>query len=55
MKININDLPTRKDVLQWYLEMNSAGTPHTKEEINKAYIYNASTNSKRGEGFRKFQ
>ena len=35
MRININDLPTRKDVLQWYLEMNSSGTIHTEEEINK--------------------
>ena len=35
MKINVNDLPTRKDVLQWYLEMNSGGTIHTEEEINK--------------------
>jgi len=26
IKINVNDLPTRKDVLQWYVEMNSNGT-----------------------------
>jgi len=31
----INDLPDIKSVLQWYLEMNSGGTPHTKEELNK--------------------
>ncbi len=35
MKININDLPTRKDVLQWYIEHNSGGTVHTEEEINR--------------------
>ena len=35
MKINVNDLPTRKDVLQWYIEMNSSGTIHTEEEINR--------------------
>jgi len=35
IKININDLPTRKDVLTWYLEMNSMGTPHTQDEIFK--------------------
>ena len=35
MRINVNDLPTRKDVLQWYLEMNSNGTIHTEEEINR--------------------
>jgi len=35
MRININDLPTRKDVLQWYLQMNTGGTVHTEEEINR--------------------
>lgn len=32
---NVNDLPTRKEVLQWYLEMNIGGTPHTETELNK--------------------
>jgi uncharacterized protein with ParB-like and HNH nuclease domain len=35
MRINVNDLPTRKDVLTWYIEMNSGGTPHTDDEIAK--------------------
>jgi uncharacterized protein with ParB-like and HNH nuclease domain len=35
MKININNLKTRKEVLQWYLEMNSGGVVHTKEELDK--------------------
>lgn len=35
MKININDLQTKKEVLQWYIEMNENSTPHTKEEINR--------------------
>lgn len=35
IKININDLKTRKEVLQWYLEMNSGGTVHTDDELNK--------------------
>ena len=35
IKLNINDLKTKKEVLQWYLEMNSNGTPHSKEEIDK--------------------
>lgn len=35
MRINVNDLPTRKDVLQWYIEFNSGGTIHTEEEINR--------------------
>lgn len=30
-----NDLKTEKEVLQWYLEMNSGGTPHTDEELEK--------------------
>lgn len=33
--IRINDLKTRKEVLQWYLEINSGGTPHTEEEIKR--------------------
>lgn len=32
---NVNDLKTRAQVLQWYCEMNSGGTPHTKEELDK--------------------
>lgn len=32
----VNDLKTRADVLKWYLEMNTGGTPHTEEEIQKA-------------------
>lgn len=31
----INNLSTRAEVLQWYLELNTGGTPHTKEEIDK--------------------
>lgn len=31
----VNDLKTRKDVLNWYLEINTGGTPHTEEEIEK--------------------
>jgi uncharacterized protein with ParB-like and HNH nuclease domain len=33
--IYINDLPTRKDVLQWYIDLNSGGVVHTDEEIEK--------------------
>lgn len=35
MKINVNNLATKKEVLAWYLEMNEGGTPHTKEELHK--------------------
>lgn len=33
--IHVNNLETRKEVLQWYLEMNSNGRVHTPEELNK--------------------
>jgi hypothetical protein len=35
MEVNVNDLPKRADVLRWYCEFNSGGTPHTKDEIEK--------------------
>jgi len=33
--IHVNDLKTKEEVLTWYIEMNTGGTPHTKEEIAK--------------------
>ncbi len=33
--MNVNNLKTREEVLTWYLEMNSGGTPHTQEELQK--------------------
>lgn len=33
LRFNVNDLKTKKEVLQWYLEMNTGGTPHSQEEI----------------------
>lgn len=35
LSINVNDLKTRKEILKWYIEMNSGGTPHNLEEINR--------------------
>lgn len=35
IKLNINDLTSRKEVLQWYLEFNAGGTPHSNSEIQK--------------------
>ena len=32
---NVNDLQTKREVLVWYIEMNSAGTEHTSDEINR--------------------
>jgi len=33
LKININTLKTNKEVMEWYIDMNSGGTIHTEEEI----------------------
>lgn len=35
MNVHVNNLKTRREVLQWYIEMNAGGTPHTKEEIER--------------------
>lgn len=32
---NVNDLKTYKEVLQWYLDLNTGGVIHTDEEIEK--------------------
>ncbi len=31
----INDLPTRADVLQWYIQLNDGGVVHSSEEISR--------------------
>lgn len=33
--VHINDLKTRAEVLQWYIDLNAGGVAHTEEEINK--------------------
>lgn len=35
MRINVNCLQTKAQVLTWYLQMNAGGTPHTAEEIER--------------------
>lgn len=35
IRLNINDMKTKKDVLQWYIEMNSGGTVHADDEIER--------------------
>lgn len=35
MKVNINDLQTEREVLQFYVDFNSGGTPHSADEINR--------------------
>lgn len=35
LKLIVNNLKTEKEVLQWYIDMNVGGTPHTTEEIDR--------------------
>lgn len=35
LMFNVNNLQTKKEVLQWYIDMNTGGTPHTDEEIER--------------------
>jgi hypothetical protein len=35
VRFNVNALQTRAEVLNWYLQMNDGGTPHTAEEISR--------------------
>jgi hypothetical protein len=34
-RVHINDLKTRKEVLQWYLDLNDGGIAHTTAELDK--------------------
>jgi hypothetical protein len=34
-KWHVNDLQTRAEVLQWYVDLNTGGTLHTDEEIDR--------------------
>lgn len=35
IRVYQNHLTSRKKVLQWYVDMNAGGTPHTNEEIER--------------------
>lgn len=35
---NVNNMKTRKEILQWYIDFNSGGTVHTSEDINKVKL-----------------
>ena len=35
LKVGINDLETKAEVLSWYLAINATGTPHTPKEIER--------------------
>lgn len=35
VRVHINDLKSRREVLTWYIEINTGGTPHSEEEIRR--------------------
>lgn len=35
MRVHINDLKSRREVLQWYIDLNAGGTPHSDAEIDR--------------------
>lgn len=35
IRVHVNDLKTKEEVLRWYIEMNAGGTPHSEEEIER--------------------
>lgn len=35
LSVHVNNLDTRREVLQWYLDLNDGGVAHTSEEIQK--------------------
>lgn len=37
-RVHVNNLQSRAEVLQWYLEMNAGGVVHTKEELDKVRV-----------------
>jgi len=38
LKMHVNNLPTRAEVLEWYLQLNSGGVVHTEEELHKVRV-----------------
>jgi hypothetical protein len=38
LRIHINNLQTKQEVLQWYLDFNSGGIVHTEDELNKVRL-----------------
>lgn len=35
LNIYINHLESKREILEWYIAMNSGGTPHNKDEIDR--------------------
>lgn len=38
INFNINNMPNRKDILQWYIDSNTGGTVHSETEINRVKL-----------------
>ena len=32
---HVNYLKTRREVLEWYLQLNGGGTPHSQKELDR--------------------
>lgn len=48
LRFHINDLKSRSEVLNWYLEMNTGGTVHSKKEIDRVTnLYQEAINEER--------
>lgn len=49
LRVHVNDLKTYEEVLQWYIEMNAGGTPHTNAEIDRVqHLLQTEIASKKG-------
>lgn len=35
VNVHINHFEIHKEILEWYYSLNSGGTPHSKEELDK--------------------
>lgn len=47
-RIYVNNLDTRREVLRWYCDLNTGGTPHTSEEIQRVRALLAAEERKQG-------
>lgn len=47
LRVHVNNLKTREEVLQWYLDLNSGGVVHTDEEIEKVRVLLAAEKRKK--------
>lgn len=35
IRLHVNTLATRREILAWYLQINAGGTPHSQEELDR--------------------